>query len=116
MKREQHAKVINLEYIGEKIGTGVLMYFEAHKELLSSPEFNCAYKIAKDAYIKRVFSGVSVDLIEKFYMSDVEAILLSNSMEVIEWYKPDAYYLVDIVKRYNIASRYNDIFDLCNQW
>ena len=111
---EKKANRINFEYVVEKIGTGVLMYFEIHKELLNDPDFDCAYKIAKDAYIKRCFHDKSIDLIEKFYLFDVESILRSNPVEVIDAYEPEAYQLVDIVKRYDIASRYDDILKYYN--
>ena len=37
---EKKANRINFEYVSEKIGTGVLMYFEIHKELLNDPDFD----------------------------------------------------------------------------
>lgn len=106
MKNKQQDEELNLDDIIEKIQIGILMYFEIHKELLSDPNFNCAYKIARDVYIKKYLFGVGIDFFEKFYLMDVENILSKNPKEVIEKYKSGAYGLADTVKRNNIASRY----------
>lgn len=115
MKNKQKAEELNLDDIIEKIRIGILMYFEIHKELLSDPDFNCAYKMLRDVYIKKYLFGVGIDFLEKYYRMDVENILSKNPKEVIEKYKPEAYGLADTVKRNNIASRYVEIFERYKQ-
>lgn len=112
MKRNIYGIDELLREVGRIIGTGVLVYFECHKELLSDKNYNCAYKIAKRGYIKGRFGSVAINKISKYYEEDIEYLTKKLTKNEVEDYKREAEYLVDIVKRYDIASRYDDAW--CN--
>ena len=64
-----------LGFLGEKIAIGILVYLRKNKELLEKPQFDCAYKIARVAYIKRNFGNISLNLAKGLFEYRIESIV-----------------------------------------
>ena len=98
-----------LQFLGEKITVNILKYLEANSELLKKPHFECAYRIARTAFVKRYFARIGLDMVENCFRDKLDSIKLDSTE--IENSKKDTYYLADLVKRYGISSDYIDLLD-----
>lgn len=100
-----------LDYIIKDIFEGILLYLESHRELLSDPEYNCAYKFAKNEYIKSKYGSFSVEIAKKLYDSEIHGLLIKTTHKEIDKHHKDLLYLIDIVRRYDLTSKYVDLFE-----
>ena len=94
-------------FLGGEFVTNALKYLEENKELLKDPNFDCAYRIARTAFINLYFKTTGLDMVGNLYKYKLDS--LNNYQK--EYFEKDAYYLVDLVKRYNITNQFCDILD-----
>ncbi len=99
------------EILANDSRNGMIMYFEKHRELLDDPDYNCAYKLVRNAFIKHHFGKLPVTYIEGLYKTKVANMLSEATNEKIEEYKNDVLRMVEMVKRNNMASLYEDLLE-----
>ena len=103
-----------LGFLGEKIAIGVLVYLSNNKELLEKTQFDCAYKIARVAYVKHNFGNVPLDFAKDLLEYRLECIVKETGPSDLEAYKRDTIYLAELIERYNIATSYIDVIEQYN--
>ena len=99
-----------LKHVGSVISVGSLMYLERHKELLKDKNYNCAYKILRNTYIKNNFSYTKNIRVGELYEIEISSLLNQYNEEEDGTYEVFVNMLVDIIKRNNVADRFVDIF------
>lgn len=97
-----------LKQAGDYIRVRELAYFYCHKELLEDKHYNCAYRVLRNAQIKK-YAFLTVDDAIRFAEADIEKMLQNYDKEEIEKYRKDIDYLADLSKRYNIADRLDEL-------
>ena len=100
-----------LGFLGESIAVNVLVYLSLNQELLKNPHFDCAYKIARLTYVKRNFKNHSLNLVKGIFDFRLNYIVNSTSKSDLETYKRDAYYLAELIERYDISKNYIDVIE-----
>lgn len=104
-----------LGFLGEKIAVGVLVYLRLNAELRENPHFDCAYKIARLAYVKRNFKNHSLNLVKGIFDFRLNYIVNSTKESDLEAYKRDTYYLAELIERLDVSKNYIDVFEEYNQ-
>lgn len=99
------------DIIAEEFRTGIILYLETHKELLTDPDFNCTYKIFRDMIARQRFGNVGVDMIGSVYAKYIDNLLENVTAAEIVKYKNDVFRVVEVIKRNNIKESYNNLFD-----
>ena len=105
----------NFRLIENEILKEILLYFESHRELLSDPNYKCAYSMTKNKYVSNLYGNISIYDAFHFYKSDIQNSLSKLNNEEIESYQACADHLVSIVKRLDLANNYVDIFEEYNK-
>lgn len=109
MKRKKFNLDKHLHALVQSIQIKALLYFECNKELLKEKNYYCTYRILRDAFIKNYIISDDDDILEVLYYAEISRIMRKSTPEKIKDYREDVEVFADIVRRNNIADRYNKI-------
>ena len=100
-----------LGIIGSEFKKGIILYFETHKELLTDPDYNCAYKVFRNSYARENFGNVPVNMIGTVYAKQIDNLLNTMTAKEVDTFEQEVHHIAEIMRKNNFKESYNELFD-----